>query len=222
MPQGRGLHSLAAPRENVPVTYKYWTVGDLAKFAKLYPHINNSRLAEIFGRSPDNLQHKAAQLKLRKTAACLATQASRFNGKQVPWNKGLAYRAPGAERTHFAVGRLPHNTRPLGYERVDSYGVLSRKVAETCKKEIDWRPVKDLTYIEHHGEIPAGRFVVHANRDRLDFTPANLIAVTRSENLNRNGNRAAATAAMKASWAKRKATPLARYLAVAAALMQGD
>ena len=204
------------------MAYKYWTVGEQAKLVHLYPNLSNAKLAEIFGRSAYNLQQKAIKLGLRKTAAYMAQHSGRFNTSQVPWNKGQTYRAPGAERTHFAAGHLPHNTLPLGAERIDSGGLLMRKVAETRKKEIDWRPVKDLTYLELHGEIPTGRFVIHANRDRLDFRPENLIAVTRGENLNRNENRKAAQVALRATWAKRKSTPLARYLALAASLMKGD
>lgn len=37
-----------------------------------------------------------------------------------------------------------------------------------------------------HGPLPAGKFVVFADRNQKNFDPSNLVAVTRSENMRRN------------------------------------
>jgi hypothetical protein len=195
--------------------YKFWTTKDLAKFAELYADHGNNELAKIFGRTAVSLNNKAVKLGLKKSEHFLKTQSGRFDQKTAGWNRGKSFRPAGSEKTYFKAGQLPHNTQPLGAERIDRDGILWRKVAETRQKHKDWKRVKDLVFVEHFGPIPAGKFVVHANRDKLDFTPSNLIAITQAENAQRNINREKQIESLKKSWAKKNTPAFAKFVNVA-------
>lgn len=188
--------------------YKYWTTAETARFVRLYPHAPNTELAKIFGRSAPSMAQKAIKLGIVKSDAFMAKHSGRFGKYNDSWNKGKPYSPAGVEKTHFKPGQLPHNTKPLGTEKTDKDGITWRKIAETRVKHADWARVKDLVFIEHYGPIPEGKFVIHANRDKSDFRPENLIAVSCSEHIRRiNPIR------------KKPKPALAIYLEVASALM---
>ena len=49
----------------------------------------------------------------------------RFKKGQIPHNKGKkGVYAKGCEKTWFATGHLPHNTKPIGYERISKDGYI--------------------------------------------------------------------------------------------------
>lgn len=91
----------------------------------------------------------------------------------------------GGANTRFKKGNMPHNGhQPIGTERVDAKnGHVYVKVAErkTDPKSAhdNWRAKHHLVYEQHHGAIPEGHNVVFADHDKLNFDPANLVAVPR-------------------------------------------
>lgn len=188
--------------------YRYWTNRETERFTADYPNFTNTVLAGMYGRTAEALNVKALKLGLKKSAKFLATQSGRFTAETAGWNRGKTHKPEGSKATYFKPGHLPSNTQPLGAERFDRDGILWRKVDETRQKHKDWKRVKDLEFVRHHGPIPAGHFVIHANRDRTDFSPANLIAITQSEHARRNCNREKAAATMRA----KKVPAFARYV----------
>lgn len=195
--------------------YKHWTTLEHAKFVEMYPHHNNNELAKIFGRTAASLNIYATKHGIKKSADFMQTGCNRFNAKTAGWNKGKSHKPAGSEKGHFSSGQLPHNTRPLGSERTDKDGILWRKTAEARVKHKDWTRVKDLVYVENFGPIPKGKFVIHANRDKSDFTPSNLIAITQAENAQRNINREKQVESLRKTWAKKKTPAFAQYVNVA-------
>ena len=191
--------------------YKWWTTSETARFIRLYPHAPNTELAKIFGRSAPSMAQKAIKLGIVKSDAFMAKQSGRFEKYNEPWCKGKKLESEGAKKTYFKPGRLPHNTKPLGFERIDTDGIAWRKIAETRIKHKDWARVKDLVFVEHYGPIPSGKFVVHANGDKSNFHPENLIAVSSGENIRRTK-----------PTNKKPAPAFARYLAVVGALMETE
>ena len=85
-------------------------------------------------------------------------------------------------RTSFKSGGTPHNTLPLGTERVKD-GFVYVKVSDKPKAKASelWRPKSHLVWEEANGHpVPQDAMVVFADRDVFNFDPANLVAVPKS------------------------------------------
>jgi hypothetical protein len=97
-----------------------------------------------------------------------------FRPGHATWNRGLTgYRTSPA--TEFKPGNKPYNHRRVGeYRYVARYGWLL-KVRETGaigESRHDWVAVTRLTWMAHHGEIPAGHVVMI-----LDGDPDNVLDI---------------------------------------------
>lgn len=163
-----------------------------------YPHKPTTRVARKLRRSLSATYQRARIEGLSKSSAYLASvdsgrlramdargRAYRFQKGHKTWNKGLSVDIGGKE-TRFQTGHRPQTWRPIGSERIDRDGILWRKVSDTRDKRADWKAVHVLVWEAEHGPLPVGKFVVFADRDRRNFDPSNLLAVTRAENMRRN------------------------------------
>lgn len=175
-----------------------WTKREVAILRREYPHRSTARVARKLRRSVKAVYLRAHFEGLTKTAVYLSSDQSgrlskldqrgrayRFQKGHKTWNKGLSVDIGGKE-TRFRKGHMPQTWRPVGSERIDSDGILWRKVNDTRDKAADWRPVHVLIWESAHGPLPRGRFVVFADRNRRNFAVSNLISVTRAENMQRN------------------------------------
>jgi hypothetical protein len=113
--------------------------------------------------------------------------AYRFQFGHKTWNAGMKGLQIGGEQTRFTAGHRPQTWRPIGSERTDKDGILWRKVSDTRNRSADWKPVHVLIWESVNGPLPSGKFVVFADYNRSNFDPSNLLAVTRAENMHRNG-----------------------------------
>lgn len=111
--------------------------------------------------------------------------SGRFQKGNRAWNTGL-HIDNGAKVSQFTKGHMPQTWRPVGSERTDRDGILWRKVSDTRDKRTDWKAVHVMAWEAANGPLPRGKFVIFADRDRTNFTPQNLLAVTRKENMRRN------------------------------------
>ena len=139
------------------------------------------RFNERFGadRTPGQLRS------LCKRKGILTGRNGRFKPGDIPWTAGRTGFNPG-KATNFKKGNKPHNSCPVGTERltsVDKY--IKVKIAEPNK----WQFKHLLVWREHHGDVPAGHSVIFLDNDRSNVTIENLRLVSRSELLflNRNG-----------------------------------
>lgn len=148
----------------------------------------------------DSIENKAHELGLHKTQEYkremgrVAAQrpgavANRFKKGQAPSNKGKRQAdfmsAEGIERTkatRFQPGQRPHNTRPVGYERIDDDGYVLIKTDEGEKMVLKHRHI----WRQHHGEIPRGMIVTFRDGDRTNCDIANLELISRAEAVRRN------------------------------------
>lgn len=134
------------------------------------------------------------QLKNRKAVLGLrsGTLGGRFESGNVPPNRGKAwadYMPEDAQErcraTQFRKGDLPHNTLPVGSERVTSDGYVEVKVAMRPSGRTahdNWVPKARLVWEEANGrEVPDGSIVVFLDGDPTNLDPANLALETRSE-----------------------------------------
>ena len=169
--------------------YRPWTPQEDAKLRELWLTQSISACSLQMGRGTSSIHNRVQKLGLRRSEEYKAiTGCGRF-GNRPPWNAGLkGYQAGGrSKETQFKLGDKPSNSwRPIGAERTTRDGTLMRKVADTGIKSADWRPVHVLIWEHHNGPLPAGLIVVFQDRNRENFEPSNLLAVTRAENMRRN------------------------------------
>lgn len=103
-------------------------------------------------------------------------RTGRFTKGHVPANKGQrGVRVSIA--TEFKPGHVPHNYKPVGAERVNSYGYVDVKI----KDPRTWRGKHLLIYEAHYGPIPKGHVVVFGDGNRRNFDPENLVLVSRAQ-----------------------------------------
>lgn len=105
----------------------------------------------------------------------------RFPKGHTPFNKGRKGVVTGGKETQFKPGRLPHNYKPVGTERVNADGYVDIKIQDG-KAQKNWRGKHLLTWEEHHGRpVPPGHAVIFGDRNRRNFNPDNLILVSRKQ-----------------------------------------
>lgn len=175
-----------------------WTHREIAVLRRMYPDMPTPRIARRLRRSLTATYQRARIEGLSKSPKYLASvesgrlramdqrgRAYRFQKGHKTWNKGLSVDIGGKE-SRFTKGHRPQTWRPIGSERTDRDGILWRKVSDTGNKRADWQPVHVLIWEAANGPLQRGKFVVFADRNQKNFDPANLIAVTRAENMRRN------------------------------------
>ena len=114
--------------------------------------------------------------------------ATRFVKGQEPANKGMRQEdfmsREGIERssrTRFKPGQLPHNTKPIGYERLDDNGYVYIKVSMEQKMVLKHRYVWE----QHNGAVPDGYCICFRDGNRQNCDISNLYLLSREENARR-------------------------------------
>ncbi|SFU36937.1 HNH endonuclease [Butyrivibrio sp. INlla21] len=103
-----------------------------------------------------------------------ASNDGRFKQGGVPWQKTKGGREEyvsklkGGNSTSFKKGQVPHNTMPIGAERISSKGEY------VIKTENGWKSKRQLVWEKHYGEIPKGMRVVSVIGDKNDANLNNL------------------------------------------------
>jgi len=108
-----------------------------------------------------------------------------FQPGAVPYNKGKKF--PNAKKNagQFKKGRLPHNHKPIGTERVNGDGYIDIKIADPNK----WKGKHQIIWEEVNGPIPKGYAVIFADRDSRNFDIENLICLSKRQLLTMNRNK---------------------------------
>lgn len=110
----------------------------------------------------------------------------RFEKGHVPANKGTHPPTRGRmAETQFKSGHLPHNTKPVGYERITRDGYIEVKIkmrpsSPLCNDNFILK--HRLIWEEAHGPIPEGYKVTFLDGDKRNFDLSNLALVTNAEN----------------------------------------
>lgn len=180
-----------------------WTKAEAADLQRLYPDMPTADVAVILGRSLSAVQNRAHGMRLSKSEAFRASEASgriragvtpsgarsSFPKDGKPWNTGLKG-VNGTSSTRFASGNKPHTLKPVGAEKLDKDGNLVRKVSETGKRYTDWISVARIVWEAANGPTPAGHIVVfkHGLKTavREQITLDRVECITRAENVTRN------------------------------------
>lgn len=109
---------------------------------------------------------------------------TQFKKGQASFNKGKKKYWEGGEETQFKKGNKPWNYKPIGTERIDSYGYVGVKVADPNK----WRFKHILIWEAANGPVPKGHALIFADGNRLNVSLDNLILVTRGQLARLNQN----------------------------------
>jgi len=111
----------------------------------------------------------------------------RFRKGHVPVNKGKkGVYAKGCEKTWFKDGHMPHNTKPLGYERITRDGYIEVKVKmrpshPNCND--NFKAKHRLIWEEVNGPIPEGYKLTFLDGNKQNFDIDNLTLITNAEHL---------------------------------------
>ena len=142
---------------------------------------NNQELTELINYR-FNLGLSCTQIRAFKKNHKLSSGLDgRFSKGHTPFNKGRKGVSTGGKETQFKLGRLPHNYKPVGTERVNADDYVDIKIQDG-KAQKNWRGKHLLVWEEHHGRpVPPGHAVIFGDRNRRNFNPDNLILVSRKQ-----------------------------------------
>lgn len=178
--------------------YTNWTPALDEALQLLYPTNTSQHVADIMGLSIGTVNSRAYYIGLKKDPEHLNQVQQeviqnlhngalhRFKKGHVSHNKGKKMQPSTRakiERTFFAKGQKPHNTKYDGYERINVYGYVEVRVAERKfigKHRLIWE--------QHHGPVPDNMAIIFADGNKQNFAIDNLLCVSRGDLaiLNRN------------------------------------
>lgn len=148
----------------------FWTEAEKAIVRELYPNTKNSEIVQVLGRHTEkSLYAIAKKLGIKKSTEYLRLMGgqldgvrgtkNRFQPGHVPWSVGK--KLPGRiSATSFVKGQIPPNWMPLGSRRVNSEGVLERKIREGRNGALNWEGEHRLIWKEANGPVPRNHCVV--------------------------------------------------------------
>lgn len=176
---------------------KVLTKKEVKLLCELYPNNYAQDLADKFGCSIRTIYNTATyygikkskewlNIELAKQAERLRSdgQAHRFKKGSIPKNKGQKMDSKTYSQcapTMFGKGHLPHNTQPIGSERLCKDGYVQVKYALH-----KWRAKHILIWEEKHGPLKHGEMVKFKDGNRQNIVYDNLYLSTRSNNMDSN------------------------------------
>jgi len=155
----------------------------------------HQRFCEKFGRSDvtvDNLKALCTRKgwKTGRDGRITKGTAAWNAGKKMPPGKGGNH--PNARKTQFKKGKLPHNTRFLGHERVSKDGYVEVSIDEPNPHTgFERRYVLKHKYLweKKNGKLPKGMCLKCLDDNRLNTDPSNWEAIPRGALPFLNGHR---------------------------------
>ena len=168
------------------VIHKY-TEEEKEFLRKFVPGHSHKEITEEFNRKfAENLT--VSQIKGSIKRYGLNTgRTGRFEKGQIPHNKGTHPPTVGRMgETQFKMGHTPHNTKPLGYERISKDGYIEVKVCEKpdkSKGEKFFKAKHRIVWEEKNGEIPKNHLIIFLDGNPLNCDINNLALINRAEHL---------------------------------------
>lgn len=145
---------------------------------ELYVNNTANEIAKMFSVTLPVIANNITKLGIKKN-----TNSGRFKIGQEPPNKGKKLAPTTYEKiknTMFKKGNIPPNTKPDGYESIDSKGYI--KVHHNGRMRLKHRVIWESV----NGKMPANCVIIFINGDNRDFRIENLECITRAENMKRN------------------------------------
>ena len=163
---------------------------------------NKLRKGYIWTEEEDNLLRELApgrtiyeiSEELRKHGIDRTPAQVRNRKKYLGITSGQAQRPSEKSRaTQFKAGNLPHNTKPIGYERLSKSGYIEVKVKMRPTALTDGKRCNDNFVPKHklvweaaNGPVPEGCIVVFKDGNKQNITLENLSCITRRQNASMN------------------------------------
>lgn len=114
-------------------------------------------------------------------------RTGRFEKGHIPANKGTHPKTVGRmAETQFKKGGLPHNTKPIGYERITKDGYIEVKIAMRpgdTKDGHNFVGKHRLIWEAVNGPVPRGHKLIFLDGDRKNCDIENIALVTNAEHL---------------------------------------
>ena len=177
-----------------------WTVRQLNYLRRHYATMSAAEIAPKVKHTESSVYQKAKVLGLEKhpdflrERGCRNSQhpnaiAHRFVKGQEPANKGkrieefmTAEGIAASSRTRFKRGQKPHNTKPIGHERIDPKdGYVFIKVSDDKPMVLKHRYVWE----QHNGAVPDGYCIAFRDGNRQNCDIGNLYLISREDNARR-------------------------------------
>lgn len=184
---------------------KKWTETEVELLRKLYPDFQNKDIAKWIGKTISSVSGKANGLGIFKSKKFFSDpilsgrtrgdsgKATWFKKGTIPFNKNrkmVDWMSPeNIERvksTQFKKGGTPHNTQPIGSERITADGYVEIKIGDFNGKNKNFVLKQRKIWSEHYGEIPEGSVVKFKDNNKLNFEINNLYLSTMLDNMNEN------------------------------------
>lgn len=167
-----------------------WSAKEIAHLKELWRNKTIHECSEILGRATSSIYYKVSEQGFKRDPGHEnMSPRTQFKKGNKPWNYGLKGWDSGgnSHKTRFKRGHgNSNNAHPVGTEKHDTDGVLLRKVSAVGARNEKWRPVKDIIYEQHNGDIPEGCIVNFNDGNKENYDPSNLVALTRAQMLDRN------------------------------------
>lgn len=171
-------------------TGRKWSAKEVAQLKELWRSKTVHECSEILGRATSSIYYKVHEQGFKRDPEHENISArTQFKKGNKPWNDGLKGWDSGgnSHKTRFKRGHgNSNNAYPVGTEKIDKDGTLLRKVSAVGARNEKWRPVKDIIYEQHNGDIPEGCIVNFNDGNKENYDPSNLVALTRAQMLDRN------------------------------------
>lgn len=188
---------------------KFWKPQEIEILRRLYPDCKTVTLELLLKRKASVISQKAALLGIYKSEGFKKSpisgrmmkgdsrgEATRFTKQTPGWNKGLkqvdymsAEMIERSAKTRFKKGQDPHNTVPIGYERITVDGYTEVKLRHLKNGEGNNKNFElkhRMIYEENKGPIPEGMIVEFLDGNKQNFELSNLVLRTKKENLLKN------------------------------------
>lgn len=114
-------------------------------------------------------------------------RTGRFEKGHITHNKGQkGVCAKGCEKTWYQKGNLPHNTKPIGYERVSKDGYIEVKIAMRpgdTESGHNFVPKHRLVWEAANGPVPKGHKLIFLDGNKKNIDIENLALVSNAEHL---------------------------------------
>lgn len=149
---------------------RIWTPEEDALLRELAPGRTIYEISEELRKH--GIYRKPAQVRYRKMYLGITSgQVSRTTEK--------------SRATQFKSGNLPHNTKPIGYERLSRDGYIEVKVKmrpSNPKCNDNFVPKHKLVWEAANGPVPEGCVIAFKDGNRQNVSLENLACITRKQN----------------------------------------
>jgi hypothetical protein len=182
--------------------YYDWNNEAIERLTALFPMTSNKELAVIFNCKLSTVESKAYYLGLKKDEKHLAKMGETLlqSGKNSRFNKGNISHNTGkkmeefmsreqiekVKASQFKKGIIPHNALIAGtlVEREDKNGTIYTFIKVEGKRTLEL--YQRYVWEQNFGPIPKGHIIRFKNGNTKDFSPENLLCLSKKDNMKMN------------------------------------